>query len=61
MHSGSGTRFVVPFVLGTLFGALGGATVGALLGDRLLTVVVHLVSLLSHHDGDELRFDLLAQ
>lgn len=61
MQRGSGARFAFPFVLGTIVGSLGGIILGAVVGHRVISAVVHLTSLLTRDDDDQLRFDLLAQ
>lgn len=61
MKEPQGSKYVYPFLLGTAFGALGGATVGVLLGRRAFAALMHVVSLLTRRNNDELRFDLLLQ
>lgn len=61
MSQGPRTPFIYPFTLGVLCGVVGGTTLGALLGQRVLSGVIHLVSVLSRRDRDELRFDLFLQ
>jgi hypothetical protein len=56
----SGTDFVVPFSAGTLVGIIGGLVLGTIIGQRLLGLTIQLIAHLLG-DGDEPRFDLLAQ
>ena len=56
----SGTDFVVPFSAGTLVGVIGGLVLGAIIGQRLLSMTIQMIARMLGN-GDEPRFDLLAQ